>query len=81
MLVLLLLAGLGVALVLVGLFSYGSRHLRLVAEAEQYLAEREPAVTSELPVTEVVTEPVLNSESAKLSNQNLSASSTDSTDF
>lgn len=71
MLVLLLLAGLGVLLVLVSFFFYGERNLRLVAEAEQYLAEREPAaepvsalaLPASVPVMATGTDAVLDSAS------------------
>ena len=45
------LAGLGAVLVLVGLFSYGSRYLRLVAEAEQYLASTTPIIVAPARLT------------------------------
>ncbi|MEA1929860.1 MAG: hypothetical protein U9M92_03215 [Patescibacteria group bacterium] len=70
MTILLLLAGLGAVLVLVGLFTYGSRQLRLVAQAEQRLVvERENLLANvETPAADIKTNEELATRVATSSN-------------
>ena len=66
---LLLLAGLGLVLVVGGFFVYGSRYLRQVAKAEQYLATELVPVMPEALIAS-------STESAVISSDALEATST-----